>query len=60
MENSKNMKNFMLSLICDEQGQDLIEYALLAGLISILCVAAVRGAGQKVSTLFVSVETAIP
>ena len=34
--------------------------ALLAGLISILCVAAVRGAGQKVSTLFVSVETAIP
>ena len=54
------MKNFMLSLICDEQGQDLIEYALLAGLISILCVAAVRGAGQKVSALFVSVETAIP
>jgi pilus assembly protein Flp/PilA len=54
------MKNFMLSLICDEQGQDLIEYALLAGLISILCVAAVKGAGSKVSALFSSVESAIP
>jgi len=54
------MKNFMLSLICDEQGQDLIEYALLAGLISIFCVAAVQGAGSKVSALFLSVENAIP
>jgi pilus assembly protein Flp/PilA len=54
------MKNFMVSLVRDEQGQDLIEYALLAGLISILCVAAIQGAGQKVSTLFVSVESAIP
>jgi pilus assembly protein Flp/PilA len=54
------MKKFMLSLICDEQGQDLIEYALLAGLISILCVGAVRGAGTKVSTLFAAVSNAIP
>jgi Flp pilus assembly pilin Flp len=54
------MKNFMRSLICDEQGQDLIEYALLAGLISILCVAAIQGAGQKVSTLFSKVSASIP
>ena len=54
------MKNFMVSFMRDEQGQDLIEYALLAGLISIFCVAAVKGAGSKVSTLFSSVEAAIP
>ncbi len=54
------MKNFMLSLICDEQGQDLIEYALLAGLISILCVAVIQGAGQKVSLLFSQVSASIP
>jgi pilus assembly protein Flp/PilA len=54
------MKNLVFSLIRDEQGQDLIEYALLAGLISILCVAAVRTAGQKVSSLFSSVAVAIP
>jgi Flp pilus assembly pilin Flp len=54
------MKNFMLSLICDEQGQDLIEYALLAGLISIVCVLVVQGAGQKVSALFSKVSASIP
>ena len=54
------MKNFIVSLMRDEQGQDLIEYALLAGLISILCVAAVRSAGTKVSLLFSSVDNAIP
>jgi pilus assembly protein Flp/PilA len=54
------MKNFAFSLIRDEQGQDLIEYALLAGLISILCVASIRSAGQKVSSLFSSVAVAIP
>ena len=54
------MKNFMLSLICDEQGQDLIEYALLAGLISILCVAAIKGAGTKVNALFTKVSASIP
>ena len=54
------MKNFMLSLIGDEQGQDLIEYALLAGLISILCVAAITTAGSKVSALWVKVSASIP
>ena len=54
------MKNFIVSFLCDEQGQDLIEYALLAGLISIFCVAAVKGAGEKVSAIFSSVEAAIP
>ena len=54
------MKNFMLSLICDEQGQDLIEYALLAGLISILCVAAITAAGSKVSVLWGKVSASMP
>jgi len=54
------MKNFMMSLMRDEQGQDLIEYALLAGLISILCVAVIEGAGQKVSLLFSKVSASMP
>ena len=60
MGESYVMKNFMVSLMRDEQGQDLIEYALLAGLISILCVAAIKGAGTKVSTLFTNVSNSIP
>ena len=54
------MKNFMRSLICDEQGQDLIEYALLAGLISIVCVLAIQGVGTKVNALFTKVSASIP
>jgi pilus assembly protein Flp/PilA len=54
------MKNFMISLMRDDQGQDLIEYALLAGLISILCIVAVKSAGSKVSSLFSSVDSALP
>ena len=54
------MKTFMRSLICDEQGQDLIEYALLAGLISVICIVAITGAGAKISALFVKVSNSIP
>ena len=46
--------------IRDDAGQDLIEYALLAGLISIVCVIAIQAAGTKVSTLFNNVQTSIP
>ena len=54
------MKNFMMSLMRDEQGQDLIEYALLAGLISIVCVLAITAAGSKVSVLWGKVSASIP
>jgi pilus assembly protein Flp/PilA len=54
------MNNFMMSFMRDEQGQDLIEYALLAGLISILCVAAITTAGSKVSALWDKVSASIP
>jgi pilus assembly protein Flp/PilA len=54
------MRNFVVSLIGDEQGQDLIEYGLLAALISILCIAAISTAGSKISSFYSSVEFSIP
>jgi pilus assembly protein Flp/PilA len=54
------MKNFMVSFMRDEQGQDLIEYALLAGLISVICIAAITAAGSKVSVLWGKVSASIP
>jgi Flp pilus assembly pilin Flp len=54
------MRNIIVSLMRDEQGQDLIEYALLAALISIFCIAAVTGAGQKISIWFDTVDLSIP
>ena len=54
------MKNILISLVRDEQGQDLIEYALLAGLIAVICVASVTVAGSKVSSLFSKVAASLP
>jgi pilus assembly protein Flp/PilA len=36
----------------NEEGQDLLEYALLVALIAIVAVGAVTMAGQKVDTIF--------
>src|SRR5215207_10485414 len=49
------MKNLFQRFVNEEAGQDLIEYALLAGLISLVCVLAITNAGTKVSTLFTNV-----
>ena len=54
------MKNIMISLVRDEQGQDLIEYALLAGLIAVICIASVTLAGTKISSLFSKVANSLP
>jgi pilus assembly protein Flp/PilA len=54
------MKNLFNRFVREEAGQDLIEYALLAGLISIVCVLAIQAAGTSVSTLFNNVATSIP
>ena len=54
------MKNLFARFVREEAGQDLIEYALLAGLISLVCVIAIQNAGTAVSTLFTNVETSIP
>ena len=54
------MKNIVRQFVREETGQDLIEYALLAGLISIVCVLAITNAGTKVSALFVKVQNSIP
>jgi pilus assembly protein Flp/PilA len=56
----KEMKNLFNRFVREEAGQDLIEYALLAGLIALVCVATITSAGSKVSTLFGNVESAIP
>ena len=42
----------MRALVRDDEGQDLIEYALLAGLISLVAVAAITTAGTNVNGIF--------
>jgi pilus assembly protein Flp/PilA len=47
------------SLVRREEGQDLLEYALLVALIAIVAVIAVTAAGVKVSDIFTSIAAQI-
>jgi Flp pilus assembly pilin Flp len=42
-----------------EEGQDLLEYALLVALIALVAVGAVTAAGEKVNTIFNQIAAAI-
>jgi Flp pilus assembly pilin Flp len=51
--------NLYNSLRRNDEGQDLLEYALLVALIAIVAVTAVTQAGQAVATIFGNIATAI-
>ena len=53
------MKNLIARFVRDEQGQDLIEYALLAGFISLAVVTAVTQVGTSLNGLYGTVETQV-
>ena len=53
------MKNLIQRFIREEDGQDIIEYALLAAFISIAAIAAIRVIGPKVNTYFTNVQNAL-
>jgi pilus assembly protein Flp/PilA len=50
------MKNQIAQFVRDEQGQDLIEYALLAGFISLAVVTMVENIGKGLNTLYSKVN----
>lgn len=52
------MRKF-LQFIDNESGATAIEYALIAGGLSIVILAAVNGIGTQLSTIFSSVSTAL-
>jgi pilus assembly protein Flp/PilA len=48
--------NIVNTFVRDEEGQDLIEYALLLALISLVCVVALTDAGKQVNNIFTSIK----
>ena len=52
---NKLFKNF----VQNESGQDLIEYALLAGFISLVAVVAITSVGSGVNTVYGNVNTQV-
>jgi pilus assembly protein Flp/PilA len=53
------MKKLFVRLYRDDEGQDLIEYALLLGLITVGAVALITTIGERVVALFTEVSTTI-
>jgi pilus assembly protein Flp/PilA len=49
--------NSVKSFARNDEGQDLLEYALLVALIALVAIAAVTAAGTSVSTIFNSIAT---
>lgn len=54
-----NLKNTFLRLVRDEQGQDLIEYALLATFVSLVAIAGATLLGTNLNTWYNSVATRV-
>jgi pilus assembly protein Flp/PilA len=52
------MKNLIARFLREEEGQDIIEYALLAGFISVSGYLILQSIGTDVNTLYTNVQTA--
>ena len=53
------MKHIFFSLMNDESGQDLIEYALVAGLIGLGAVTAMKSLSTTIGTAFTTIGTSL-
>jgi pilus assembly protein Flp/PilA len=54
------MKNLLGRLVREDGGQDLIEYGLLVGIITVGAITAILAIGPKVSGYFTTLNTQLP
>jgi pilus assembly protein Flp/PilA len=54
------MSGLLRRFIREDEGQDLVEYAMLVALIAIVCVAGVGALGSALNTWYNGVSAAIP
>ena len=54
-----NLMNLVKSFGRNEEGQDLLEYALLVALIALIAVGAVTAAGGAVNVIFTNIAAAL-
>jgi Flp pilus assembly pilin Flp len=53
------MKTFLINFWKDEEGQDLVEYALIVAAIALGMVASVRGVVTALNSLYESITTGL-
>jgi len=54
-----NLVNRLRAFVREQEGQDLLEYALLIALIALVAVGAITTAGTNVSTVFTNIANKI-
>jgi len=54
------MTNVIARFVREEEGQDLIEYGLLIGIITILCIVSIQSIGPKVGLYFSNLDGLLP
>jgi Flp pilus assembly pilin Flp len=54
------VKKLISQLVRDEQGQDLIEYGLLIGIITVGCIVSILAIGPKVALYFSNLNANLP
>jgi pilus assembly protein Flp/PilA len=59
-EEVMRLVNMLRTFVNNDEGQDLLEYALLVALIAIVAVAAVTAAGTTVDAVFKDIAAKIP
>ncbi len=50
------MQEIIRNMWRDDEGQDLVEYALIAGLVAMAAVAAISTAGTQVNTIWTNIK----
>jgi pilus assembly protein Flp/PilA len=53
------MKALLKRFVREEEGQDLIEYALLAGFISLVAIAAITGVGTGLNGVYNNINNTV-
>ena len=52
--------SYLKRILREEDGQDMIEYGLLAAFISIVAIAALQAIGPLVKGVYVAIQNALP
>jgi len=53
------VKNLIVRFVREEEGQDIIEYALLAAFVSIVAWGILQGLGTDVKTVYTNIDTQV-
>ena len=54
------IRNFLKKIRKDEDGATMIEYAIIASLISVVAIAAITTTGTRINTTFENVRDSLP